>query len=123
MSPRITADTVDGYLAASPDVQRPALAELRRILLEAIPGVTEDIRYGIPVFAYRGKGILGISSATAHASLHIMASPPLAKSIAEGIAEGSLSGSTVQFAPDHPLSEASVRLIVERRIALADAPR
>ena len=122
MAPRITADSVDDYLAACPPEQRASLSELRRILLDAIPGATEGISYGIPIFYYRGKGILGISSAAHHASLHIMASPPLAVTIADGVTEGSLSGSTLQFTPEQPLSEDAVLLIAARRVALADSP-
>ncbi|WP_175494575.1 iron chaperone [Herbiconiux ginsengi] len=116
------AETVEEYLAAVPDEQRPALAAVRAALLAAIPDATEGISYQIPIFSYRGKGLLGLSAAQKHCSLHLM-SPPLAKALeAEGaLTEGRLSGATVQFPNDAPLSEATVRLIVERRIAEVDA--
>ncbi|MFB2598083.1 iron chaperone [Herbiconiux sp. P17] len=116
------ADTVEEYLAAVPDAQRETLAIVRAALLAAIPDATEGISYQIPIFAYRGKGLLGLSAAQKHCSLHLM-SPPLAKALkAEGeLTEGTLSGATLQFPNDAPLGEATVRLIVARRIAEVDA--
>ncbi|WP_382306738.1 iron chaperone [Herbiconiux sp. UC225_62] len=116
------ADTVEGYLAAVPDAQRAALTAVRAALLAAIPDATEGISYQIPIFTYRGKGLLGLSAAQKHCSLHLM-SPPLAAALkAEHVlTEGTLSGATLQFPNDSPLSDATVRLIVERRIAEVDA--
>ncbi|MCS5720098.1 DUF1801 domain-containing protein [Herbiconiux sp. CPCC 205763] len=116
------ADTVEDYLTAVPDDQRATLATVRGSLLAAIPDATEGISYQIPIFSYRGKGLLGLSAAQKHCSLHLM-SPPLAKALkAEGdLSEGTLSGATLQFPNDAPLSDATVRLIVERRIAEVDA--
>jgi uncharacterized protein YdhG (YjbR/CyaY superfamily) len=121
MSPRITADTVEGYLDAAPPDHRVVLADLRSTLLDAIPGVTEGISYGIPVFAYKGKGMLGISSAAKHCSIHVMLTPSVAAAVLDGVAEGKVSGSTLQFPPSAAPSERTVRLIADRRVAIADA--
>jgi uncharacterized protein YdhG (YjbR/CyaY superfamily) len=116
------ADTVEHYLAAVPDEQRDTLATVRASLLAAIPDAREVISYQIPVFHYKGHGLVGLSAAQKHCSLHLM-SPPLAKILAASgeIDDGNISGATVQFPNDEPLSDATVRLIVERRIAEVDA--
>jgi uncharacterized protein YdhG (YjbR/CyaY superfamily) len=115
------ADSVEEYLAAVPAEQRSTLATVRAELLAAIPDATESISYQIPIFSYRGKGLLGLSAAQKHCSLHLM-SPPLAEALKRSgeLSEGRLSGATLQFANDVPLGEATVRLIVERRIAEVD---
>jgi uncharacterized protein YdhG (YjbR/CyaY superfamily) len=115
------AHTVDEYLAAIPDAQRAALAPIRRVILEAIPGAGEHIGYGIPIFDYRRRGLVGLSVAKEHCSLHLM-SPPLARELKGLLAEGDLEGATLHFTPEAPLSETTVRLIVQRRIAEIDAP-
>jgi uncharacterized protein YdhG (YjbR/CyaY superfamily) len=115
------ASTVEEYLAAVPEQQRAVLTEIRRVILDAIPSASEHIGYGIPIFDYRRRGLVGLSVAQHHCSLHLM-SPPLARELKGQLTEGELDGATLHFTPEEPLSEATVRLIVLRRIAEVDAP-
>lgn len=110
------ADTVDAYLTSVPDDQRDALTAVRGLLVAAIPEVEEVMSYQIPTFKYRGRALVALSAAKNHCSLHLM-SPPLAKGLAGELGEGKLSGATIHFANDAPLGEATVRLIVDKRIA------
>lgn len=114
------ADTVEEYLTVVPEAMGRGLSVVRQYVRAAIPDVTEKIAYGIPIFAYRGKGLVGLSAAAKHLSLHLM-SPPAARALAGQLTEGKLVGVTLQFAPDAPLSEQTVRLIVAHRIAEVDA--
>jgi len=114
------ATTVDEYLAAIPDDQRGALEPIRRVILDAIPDSAEHIGYGVPIFDYRRRGLVGLSVAKEYCSLHLM-SPPLARELAPSITEGDLVGATLHFTPDNPLSEETVRLIVARRVAEVNA--
>ena len=114
------ATTVDEYLAAIPAEQRGALEPIRRVILDAIPDSAEHIGYGVPIFDYRRRGLVGLSVAKDYCSLHLM-SPPLARELAPTITEGDLVGATLHFAPDQPLSEDVVRLIVARRVAEVNA--
>jgi uncharacterized protein YdhG (YjbR/CyaY superfamily) len=114
------ADTVEEYLTVVPEQMGRSLAIVREHVRAAIPDVTEKIAYGIPIFAYRGKGLVGISAAQKHCSLHLM-SPPAAAALATQLTEGKLVGVTLQFAADAPLGESTVRLIVAHRIAEVDA--
>jgi len=115
-----TATTVDEYLAAIPDDQRGALEPIRRVILDAIPDSAEHIGYGVPIFDYRRRGLVGLSVAKDYCSLHLM-SPPLARELAPTITEGDLVGATLHFTPERPLSEDVVRLIVARRVAEVNA--
>jgi len=114
------AETVEEYLTVVPAEMGEALAVVRDRIRALIPGVTEKIAYGIPIFEYRGKGLVGLSAAQKHCSLHLM-SPPAAKALDDRLTEGKLVGVTLQFAADAPLSEAIVRTIVEHRLAEVDA--
>ena len=115
-----SATTVDEYLAAIPADQRGALEPIRRVILDAIPDSAEHIGYGVPIFDYRRRGLVGLSVAKEYCSLHLM-SPPLARELAPTITEGDLVGATLHFTPDNPLSEETVRLIVGRRVAEVNA--
>lgn len=116
MTRGIPGDTVDAYLAAVPEDQRGALATVRQRLVEAIPDVEEVMSYKIPTFRSGGRALVAISAAKSHCSLHLM-SPPLAKLIGTELTEGKISGATLQFANDAPLSEEVIQFIVNRRLA------
>ncbi|KQR08235.1 iron chaperone [Cellulomonas sp. Leaf334] len=114
------ATTVEEYLDAVPPEQGAALRLVRDRLLEVVPDAEQVISYQVPTIRYRGTGLVALSVARTHCSLHLM-SPPLATSLAGVLDEGKLSGATLQFDADAPLSAATVRLIAERRMAEVDA--
>ena len=113
---RYTADSVEEYLAVVPVEMGEALRVVRGYIRNAIPDAGEHMGYGIPIFDYKGKGLVGLSAAQGHCSLHLM-SPPLAKQLAGSLGEGRLSGATLQFDAAAPLSDDLVRRIVALRIA------
>jgi uncharacterized protein YdhG (YjbR/CyaY superfamily) len=115
-----SAGTVDEYLAAIPDEQRAVLEPIRRVILSEIPDAAEHIGYGVPIFDYRRRGLIGLSVASEFCSLHLM-SPPLARELKGTLDEGDLVGATLHFTSDRPLSEATVRRIVRLRVAEVDA--
>ena len=114
------AATVDEYLAAVPAAQGAALRVVRDRLVDAVPDAGQVISYQVPTITYRGAGLVALSVAKAHCSLHLM-SPPLARALAGSLPEGRLSGATLQFAADAPLSEETVRRIADLRMAEVDA--
>ncbi|GEK20144.1 iron chaperone [Cellulomonas xylanilytica] len=114
------AGSVDEYLDAVPPEQGAALRLVRDRLLEVVPDAEQVISYQVPTLRYRGTGLVALSVATTHCSLHLM-SPPLATALAGVLGEGKLSGATLQFDAGAPLSVETVRLIAERRMAEVDA--
>lgn len=108
--------TVDEYLGSLADEQREPLQALRTLLLRLIPGGTENISFQIPVFVYRGRGLVGMSASRHHCSLHLM-SPALAQELDGSLLTGKIAGATIHFTKAAPLDEQTVRLVVERRIA------
>ena len=114
------AGTVEEYLDAVPPEQGAALRVVRDRLLDVVPDAEQVISYQVPTLRYRGTGLVALSVAKSHCSLHLM-SPPLATSLAGVLGEGRLSGATLQFDATTPLGVETVRLVAERRMAEVDA--
>jgi hypothetical protein len=45
---------VDAYIAKAPDYAKPILEQLRATVHEVVPDVTEDIKWQLPHFTYKG---------------------------------------------------------------------
>ena len=45
---------VDAYIAKAPDYARPILEHLRATVHDVVPGVTEEIKWQMPHFTYKG---------------------------------------------------------------------
>ena len=114
------ATTVEEYLDAVPETQGAALRAVRDHFLAVVPGAEQVISYQVPTIKYRGAGLVALSVAKAHCSVHLM-SPPLARALAGTLTEGHLSGATLQFDAAKPLSEETVWLVATRRMAEVDA--
>ena len=113
-------ETVDEYLAALPLDEGRALGQVRDVLVSLVPDAGQVISYQVPCITYRGKPLVSISHARDHLSLHLQ-SPPLARTLSREITEGHWSGATLHFTAGAPLSEATLRAVVEGRIAEVDA--
>ena len=120
MARGVEAATVDDYLERMHEPFGAALRVVRDRLVGAIPGVEQVISYRVPIFRYRGRGLVGLSVTAKECSLLLM-SPPAAKALAGSLDEGSITGATLHFDPAHPLSEATIRRIVDLRIREVDA--
>jgi len=114
------AETVEGYLELLPEEVSLALEKLRKIIKAAAPGTTEVISYRIPVFKYQGRPLVGFGAAKNHCSFFTMSSsmiPKLARMRAAELKGYDVSGATIHFTPDKPLSAALVTKLVKERIA------
>jgi uncharacterized protein YdeI (YjbR/CyaY-like superfamily) len=60
---------VDAYIARQQDFARPILAELRRRMHAAHPGLEEDIKWGMPAFLWKGRQIANMAGFKAHCAL------------------------------------------------------
>jgi len=115
-----SAETVEGYLELLPEEVSLALEKLRKIIKAAAPGTTEVISYRIPVFKYQGRPLVGFGAAKNHCSFFTMSSsmiPKLARMRAAELKGYDVSGATIHFTPDKPLSAALVTKPVKERIA------
>ena len=59
---------VDRYIAGALPFARPILEHLRKLVHHACPDAVEAIKWGMPMFLYRGKIIANMAAFKAHAS-------------------------------------------------------
>ena len=69
-APRLTAKTIDEYIAAFPaDVQK-ILQKIRATIQKAAPDATEAISYQIPTFKLKGKNLIHFAAFKKHIGLY-----------------------------------------------------
>lgn len=115
---RHAPEEIDAYLAVLPDDVRISLERVRTIIRATAPDCTERISYKIPIFRL-GKDLVGISAQKNHCALHTM-SPALTTAMADDLEGVKVSGATIHFTPDDPLSQALIEKIVMARIVEND---
>lgn len=64
------ANQVDAYIEAAPAATQPVLRELRRIILGAVPSVSEKVAYGMPSYELHGKRLVHFSAAKGHVGVY-----------------------------------------------------
>jgi uncharacterized protein YdhG (YjbR/CyaY superfamily) len=111
---RHAPEEIDAYLAALPDDMHSALERVRAIVRETAPGCSERVSYGIPIFRLR-TDLVGMSAHKNHCALHSM-SPALMEAMAEELKGVKVSGATVHFLPEKPLSRELIEKIVRERM-------
>jgi hypothetical protein len=71
----VSAQDVDGYLAAVPEDARVSFGKLRETIRAVVPDATEAISYQIPIFKHRGRGLVGFSASKDHCTFQVMSRP------------------------------------------------
>jgi uncharacterized protein YdeI (YjbR/CyaY-like superfamily) len=61
------AKNIDEYIANAPELTRPILTKLRRIIRQASPKLEEAIKWNVPWFVYKGP-VVGFAAYTKHVS-------------------------------------------------------
>jgi uncharacterized protein YdhG (YjbR/CyaY superfamily) len=116
----VSAKDVDGYLAAIPEDARASLTRLRETIRAIVPDATEVISYQIPVFKYRGRGLVGFSASKDHCTFQVM-SPAVVEAHRKELESYELGKGSVQFPAGTTLPAALVRKLVKARIAENEA--
>ena len=111
---RVTARTIDEYLAPLPPDKRAALQWLRRHIAAAAPGAEECISYGIPAFRLDGKLLVHFAAAAKHCAFYPGA---VVESFRHELQGYETSKGTVRFQPGAPLPAALVKKLVKVQIA------
>jgi uncharacterized protein YdhG (YjbR/CyaY superfamily) len=110
--------TVDEYLALVPEPARSTLVKVRASIRAVSPReATESIRYGMPMFKYKGM-LVGFAAFSKHCSLFPGAGP-IAELRGE-LKDFPISKGTIQFPMDKPLPAALVKKLVKARIVEND---
>ncbi len=117
---RQPAKDVDEYLARVPEPARTTLQKVRATIRSVVPPeTTEEIRYGMPTFQYKG-GLVGYAAFPKHCGLYPMNGAFLEKFDKELKAYETSKG-TIRFALDKPLPAALLKKIVKTRVAENEA--
>ena len=113
---KISAKSVDDYLASIPEESRAALEKIRQSIRSAAPDADEGFSYGIPAFRYKGRPIAGYAALKDHCSFFPMSSAVVSAHAAE-LKRYELSKGTIRFPINKPLPAALVKKLVKARIA------
>jgi uncharacterized protein YdhG (YjbR/CyaY superfamily) len=107
---------VDNYLATLPKAEREALGRLRTLIRKTVPQVEERISYGTTVMFSLGPDLVGFVSQPKHLSF-FTASPKLAQAMKDEITKThKVSGATIHFSAENPLSTGLVQKILRARV-------
>jgi uncharacterized protein YdhG (YjbR/CyaY superfamily) len=113
-APALTS--VDEYLAGFPPGTRRMLEELRAIINEAVPGLTERISYRMPAFELGGRPVIYIAGYPGHVGMY-----PLIDAVGEEFEEElrpfKHGRGTARFPLDQPLPADLIRRVVLARAA------
>lgn len=106
-------ESVDAYLEAIPDATfRAVLSRLRAIIKEEAPDAEESISYGMPGYKLNGP-LIYFAAFKNHLSLFPTG---VVDHYSDELSGFRTSKGTIQFTPDHPLSEDLIRRIIRDRI-------
>ena len=110
------ARSVDDYLAQLPLPTRRVVSQLRRLIKETAPGVTERVSYGLATFHLNGQYLVYVAGWKQHVSLY-----PVTAGIVRGMnsqLKPYMSGkATLRFPLDQPLPKDLIRRLVRIRVA------
>jgi len=107
--------SVEAYIELSPLAVQPMLRDLRRLIRESVPSVTERIRYGMPAYDLRGQRFVHFAAAKSHVGVYGLihedsdVPPDLEPYLRER--------STLRFRLDQPLPTAALAAAIHRKAA------
>lgn len=106
---------VDAYLAALPEDARAALGDLRARIRAIAPNASERVSYRVPGFFHDGA-LVSYDARPTFCSFYVQ-SPELVRALADELSGLDVRGATIRFAPDRPLPDRVVELVVRGRLA------
>jgi uncharacterized protein YdhG (YjbR/CyaY superfamily) len=111
-----SAKDVDAYIESAPAATQPMLREIRRIILDSVPTVTEKLSYGMPSYEHRGQRLVHFSAAKAHVGVyglvHVDADVP------PELAAYLDHRSTLRFRLDQPLPAAALAATIRQKAGM-----
>lgn len=105
---------VDKYLNNLDQEQKLALQRIRSKVKEIVPEAEEVISYGMPVFKYHKKYLLGYSAFKNHMSIFPGSGP--IDSLRAELKEYKVSKGTIQFTLDKPIPDYIIKQIIDYRV-------
>lgn len=91
--------TVEEYIANTPCAER--LLELRKVILETVPGLTEYIGYGMPGYKYKARSFVYFAAFKNHIGFYAL--PDAHSEFDIKLSKYKRGKGSVQFPMDEPL--------------------
>ena len=107
--------TVSEYIAAAPANTRGALRQIRRVIRQAAPGITERISYRIARFDLDGKYLLYMAAFKSHVGIYPVTGG-MTKKYGKALKPYRSGAATLRFAPDQPLPLGLIAKIAKQRV-------
>ncbi len=104
---------IDGYIALFPGDVRKILQKIRVVIGKAAPEATEDIRYGIPTFRYRGN-LVHFAAYDKHIGFY--PTPSGIEAFKSEFTRYELGKGTVRFPLSEPIPYDLIQKVVEYRV-------
>ena len=111
---RSAIQLIDDYLTKLEPDKRAALEHIRALVKKAAPAAEEAMVYGVPGFKQDGA-LVCYAAHAAHCGFDPM-SPDVIEALAADLAGFETAKGTIRFTPDHPIPDALVTEIVQRRL-------
>lgn len=92
------------------------MQRLRKQIKAAVPGATERVSYGIPLYSYGRTMVAALAYFKNHMSFFAI-SDEVREKFARELKPFTIKGKTLQFTVDHPLPAGLVRKLVKARSA------
>ena len=105
---------VDKYLDGIDNDQKTELVRVRKIIHRSAPQAEEVISYGMPVYKYNKKYLLGYAAFKNHMSIFPGSGP--IESIKNELKDYKISKGTIQFTLERPIPEYLIKQIIKYRI-------
>ncbi len=102
---------VDKYLSGLNKEQQTELSRIRGKVNNLVPEATEGIGYGMPVFKYKTKYLIGYCGFKNHMS--IFPGAEAVEALEDKLVDYQTSKGTIQFTLEKPLSDDLVTKVVE----------
>ncbi|MGA8746553.1 MAG: DUF1801 domain-containing protein [Solirubrobacterales bacterium] len=117
----MSAEQVDGYLCDLEEPKRATLQELRRTILEIVPGAEEGLSYRVPAFRLQGQVIAGFAAFKNHLS-YLPFSGSVLGQLADQLDGYTMTKSSLHFPIDRSLPKALVKRLIAVRLEDAGLP-
>lgn len=105
---------VNEYLIKLNVPQRTELERIRSIVQRTVPEAKESMSYGMPVFKYKEKYLIGFAAFKNHMS--IFPGSEGVEAVKDTVAGFKTSKGTIQFTTDNPLPKPLVEKLLRLRV-------
>lgn len=112
---------IDDYLTNVEPSKRQELERIRTLAKKIVPDADEAIVYRMPTLKYQGKPFLGFDAHKNHIGIYPYSSQVI-EELKDQLHEYSLSKGAIRVPLDHPISEETLKHIIDERLKHITTP-